>query len=265
MSLPNPALTLAGKTAVVTGGARGLGLAIAESLAAHGAHIALLDILPTGSEQAADIAERYPVKTAYSTVDVTDQTSIERAFDSVQEQLGTADILINSAGITSGLAGLEMSARDWDRVFSVNVTGTLTTSQVFSRRFIASRQDGDNRTASIVNLSSMSAFAVNVPQTQSAYNSSKAAVSAMTRSLAIEWLPHDIRVNAIAPGYFASDMTRQFADENPEIAREWIAKIPAGRMGEPHELGPLVSYLVSDAASYVVGQSFIIDGGYTLV
>jgi NAD(P)-dependent dehydrogenase (short-subunit alcohol dehydrogenase family) len=227
--------------------------------------VALLDLLPAGSDQATGIADQFAIKTAYSTVDVTDQESIEQAFDTVEKGLGTADILINSAGITSGLSGLDMTAGDWDRVFSVNVTGTLTTSQVFARRFIASRKEGDNRTASIINLSSMSAFAVNVPQTQSAYNASKAAVSALTRSLAIEWLPHGIRVNAIAPGYFASDMTRQFADANPEMAREWISKIPVGRMGEPHELGPLACYLVSDAAAYVVGQSFIIDGGYTLV
>jgi NAD(P)-dependent dehydrogenase (short-subunit alcohol dehydrogenase family) len=249
----------------VTGGARGLGLAIAESLAAAGANVCLLDILPTGSEQAAAIAKRFSVDTSYSTVDVTDQTSIERAFDAVEREIGTADILVNSAGITSGMAGLDVSPREWDRVFAVNVTGTMTTSQVFARRFLASKRDADNRSASIVNLSSMSAFTVNVPQTQSAYNASKAAVSALTRSLAIEWLPHGIRVNAIAPGYFASDMTREFADANPDMASEWISKIPAGRMGEPHELGPLVCYLASDAAAYVIGQSFVIDGGYTLI
>ncbi|HEU0166002.1 MAG TPA: SDR family oxidoreductase, partial [Thermomicrobiales bacterium] len=116
-----------------------------------------------------------------------------------------------------------------------------------------------------VNVSSMSAFVVNIPQTQTAYNTSKAAVTMFTKSAAIEWLPLGIRVNAIAPGYFASDMTRDFVASNPEMAQEWISRVPSGRMGEPKELGPLVVYLVGDDSEYVVGQSIVIDGGYTIV
>ena len=112
----------------------------------------------------------------------------------------------------------------------------------------------------------MSSFVVNIPQMQTPYNVSKAAIVPMlTKSLAIEWLPRGIRVNGIAPGYFASDMTRDFVETNPEMAEEWIGKIPAGRMGEPHELGDLLVYLASDRSAYVVGQNILIDGGYTIV
>jgi len=256
--------SLNGRTAVVTGGARGLGHAIAEALAARGADIAILDLLSAGLQATEAIADTYGVRTTFSTVDVTDETSIVAAFDSIEAVLGSADILVNSAGISSGIPGMDITAASWNQLFAVNVTGTLSCSQEFARRFVAARGNSE-RTASIVNLTSMSAIAVNVPQTQSAYNSSKAAVAMMTKSLAIEWLPLGIRVNAIAPGYFASDMTLDFIKRNPEIAQQWIDRIPAGRMGEPHELGPLVSYLVSDEAAYVVGQNFVIDGGYTLV
>ena len=111
----------------------------------------------------------------------------------------------------------------------------------------------------------MSGIIVNVPQHQAAYNVSKAAVAMLTKSLAVEWLPLGIRVNAIAPGYFASDMTREVVAQHPELADEWMSRVPLGRMGEPRELGPLAVYLASDQSSYMVGQNVVIDGGYVLV
>ncbi|MET0714179.1 MAG: SDR family oxidoreductase, partial [Mycetocola sp.] len=113
--------------------------------------------------------------------------------------------------------------------------------------------------------SSMSGFIVNEPQFQASYNSSKAAVSHLATSLAVEWASGGIRVNAIAPGYFLSDMTREFTEANPELAEQWIGRIPAGRMGEPEDLHGLVTYLASESSSYLTGQSIIIDGGYTAV
>jgi NAD(P)-dependent dehydrogenase (short-subunit alcohol dehydrogenase family) len=106
---------------------------------------------------------------------------------------------------------------------------------------------------------------VNVPQPQAAYNASKAAVSMLTASLAVEWLPLGIRVNAIAPGYFASDMTKAVAAEQPDMVAEWMDRTPAGRMGRPEELGPLVTYLCGEHSEFVVGQTIVIDGGYTIV
>jgi len=258
---------LEGRMAVVTGGARGLGYAMATALARNGADIALLDRLDTVADSAERLAAETGARAFGVPVDVTSEDSVESAFDAVGGRLGPADVLVNSAGITLGAPAIDTAVEDWNRLMSVNLTGTFIVCRTFARRFrdaAAGARSGRAR-ASIVNVSSMSAFAVNVPQTQAAYNTSKAAVSMLTSSLAIEWLPLGIRVNAIAPGYFASDMTRDFVAENPEMAREWTDRIPAGRMGEPHELGDLVVYLAGDKADYVIGQSFVIDGGYTIV
>jgi NAD(P)-dependent dehydrogenase (short-subunit alcohol dehydrogenase family) len=118
---------------------------------------------------------------------------------------------------------------------------------------------------SAIFISSMSGSVVNVPQNQASYNASKAAVTQLAKSLAVEWASRGIRVNAIAPGYFLSDMTRQFTEQNPDLAAEWVGRIPAGRMGEPRDLNGLVSYLASDASLYVTAQNLVIDGGYTAI
>lgn len=253
---------LLGRVAVVTGGARGLGYAMAEALAAAGADVALLDRLGTVADAADTLQAGTGRRCVGVDVDVASEASVAAAFDAVAERLGTADVLVNSAGITLGTPLLDTTPADWRRVLDVNVTGTFVTSREFARRHIDAARGNQ---ASVVNVSSMSAFAVNIPQTQAAYNTSKAAVSMLTKSAAIEWWPHGIRVNAIAPGYFASDMTRDFVAENPEMADEWVRRIPAGRMGEPEELGDLLVYLASERSSYVVGQSILIDGGYTSV
>lgn len=250
----------AGRTAVVVGGARGLGLAMGRALACHGADVALLDVLPEAASSAQALEASTGRRAFGGYVDVTDQVSIQRAFDEVEDRLSAPTVLVNAAGISLGVPAIDMTPADWQRVIDVNLTGTMLTSQRFARRVVEAGLE-----ATIVNVSSMSGFVVNVPQQQTAYNVSKAAVAMLTQSLAIEWLPLGVRVNAIAPGYFASDMTRDFARGNPELASEWIARTPAGRMGEPEELGDLVVYLASERSKYVVGQNILIDGGYTIV
>lgn len=258
----DPTPPLRHRHAVVTGGARGIGYALARGLARHGAAVTIMDRLDTVPEQGDRLADETGGTCRGVEVDVADSASVERAFDLAESHLGTPSILINAAGITSGTAALDIPPHEWEQVMSVNVTGTLLTCQQFARRFAA---DGQREAGSIINISSMSAFAVNVPQTQAAYNTSKAAVSMLTKSLGIEWLPLGIRVNAIAPGYIASDMTRDFVADHPDMAEEWIGRIPARRMGSPEELVDLAVYLASERSSYVVGQSFVADGGYTAV
>ncbi len=248
------------RTAVVTGGARGLGLAMARALARHGAQLALLDVLADVAASARALSEETGTRAIGLHCDVTDEASIGGALDAVEAELGTATVLINAAGIASPTPALDIARAEWDRVLAVNITGTFLPAQHFARRAIAAGLAG-----TVVNVSSMSGEIVNVPQTQAAYNTSKAAVAMLTKSLAIEWLPQGIRVNAIAPGYFASDMTRDFVAENPTMAQDWHDRIPFGRMGEPEELGDLVVYLASDRSRYVVGQNVVIDGGYTLI
>lgn len=250
---------LAGRVAVVTGGARGLGYSLATAFARRGVGVALLDLLPEVEASAARLASETGAATTWATVDVTDPASVEEAFVAVRERLGLPDILLTAAGITIWGDAAEVDPAAWARVIDINLSGTFYAAQSFARPLRA-----EGRRGSAIFVSSMSGRVVNVPQSQASYNSSKAAVDQLAKSLAVEWAP-DIRVNAIAPGYFLSDMTRQFTEANPDLAAEWIARIPAGRMGEPADLDGLVLLLASDASSYLTAQTLVIDGGYTAI
>jgi NAD(P)-dependent dehydrogenase (short-subunit alcohol dehydrogenase family) len=247
---------LAGKVAVVSGGARGLGLSMARALARHGVRVGLLDLL----EEVEASAEALAVDAVGVRADVTSAESVAAAFDRVAEVLGSPSLLVNAAGVTVWEDSLDVSPESWRRVIDINLTGTFLCCQALGR---ACRDDG--HPGAIVNVSSMSGRVVNVPQHQTSYNASKAAVDQLTKSLAVEWADLGVRVNAIAPGYFLSDMTRQFTEANPELAERWRGMIPLGRMGEPQDLDGVVVFLCSDASSYLAGQSIVIDGAYTAV
>jgi NAD(P)-dependent dehydrogenase (short-subunit alcohol dehydrogenase family) len=251
---------LDGTVAVVTGGARGLGLEMADALAEMGCAVALVDVGDGVESSAARLAERRGVRTVGLRTDVTDDAALAAAFARVVDELGTPGVLVNAAGVAAWSDAEAMTAAEWRRVVDINLTGTFLSCQAFARTVFPAGGIG-----SIVNVSSMSAFVVNVPQHQAAYNASKAGVDQLTRSLAVEWVERGIRVNAVAPGYFLSDMTRQFIDGDPETGAGWRARVPAGRLGEPADLRGLVVFLASDASRYVVGESVVIDGGYTLV
>jgi NAD(P)-dependent dehydrogenase (short-subunit alcohol dehydrogenase family) len=247
---------LAGKVAVVSGGARGLGLSMARALARHGVRVGLLDLL----EEVEASAEALGVDAVGVRADVTSAESVAAAFDRVAEVLGSPSLLVNAAGVTVWEDSLDVSPESWRRVIDINLTGTFLCCQALGR---ACRDGG--HPGAIVNVSSMSGRVVNVPQHQTSYNASKAAVDQLTKSLAVEWADLGVRVNAIAPGYFLSDMTRQFTEANPELAERWRGMIPLGRMGEPQDLDGVVVFLCSDASSYLAGQSIVIDGAYTAV
>jgi NAD(P)-dependent dehydrogenase (short-subunit alcohol dehydrogenase family) len=248
------------QVAVVTGGARGLGLTMAKGLAKWGAKVALLDVLPAVQESAQTIHGDFGVKSTGVIADVTDYTNIEAAFTEVSHTLGPPRILINAAGITVWEDSVDVSKESWQRVIDINLTGTFLCCQALARGCITEGTSG-----AIVNVSSMSARVVNLPQHQASYHASKAGVEMLTKALAVEWAPLGIRVNAIAPGYMLSDMTRQFTMANPELGERWTQMIPAGRMGEPADLEALVVFLCSARSSYLIGQSVVIDGGYTAV
>ena len=251
---------LAGKVAVLTGGARGLGLSMARALGRQGVRIGLVDLLADVETSAARLADELGIETVGVTADVTSADDVAAAFGKVSEALGSPSLLVNAAGITVWEDSLDASPESWRRVIDINLTGTFLCCQALGR---ACRDGG--HPGAIVNVSSMSGRVVNVPQHQASYNASKAAVDQLTKSLAVEWADLGVRVNAVAPGYFLSDMTRQFTDANPELAARWRAMIPLGRMGEPEDLDALVVYLSSSASSYVTGQSIVIDGAYTAV
>ena len=250
--------SLAGSAAVVTGGGRGLGLAIARDLAAHGAAIGLVDVLEDVSQTAAAIAADFGVAADGVVADVRDPAAVEAAFDHLTAAIGVADILVPAAGITIWGASIEVTPEDWQRVLDINLNGTFFACQSFARRLLPTGRPG-----SAILISSMSGRIVNVPQHQASYNASKAAVTHLARSLAVEWAAAGIRVNSVEPGYMLSDMTRQFMEANPDLAAQWRAMIPLGRMGEPADLVGLVRFLASPDSAYITGQPLVIDGGYT--
>ena len=251
---------LTGSTAIITGGGRGIGLAIAQALAEQGASIGIVDVVEESSAAAAHLTEDYSVTAAGVVADVRDAQALDQAFSDLFDVLGTADILVTSAGITIWGDSIDVTPEDWQRVLDVNLNGTFYAAQSFARRLLA-----EQRTGSAILVSSMSAQIVNVPQFQASYHASKAAVSMLAKSLAVEWAKSGIRVNALEPGYTLSAMTREFMDANPDLAAQWTAMIPAGRMGEPEDLVGAVVYLASKNSSYMTGQSIVIDGGYTAI
>jgi len=251
---------LEGKVAVVTGGARGLGYSMASALAAQGCPVALLDVLPEVDASAAQLAQESGVKTSSTRVDVTDREALRAAFERTAATLGTPQVLVTAAGITVWTDSVDIDADEWRRVMSINLDGTFFAAQAFARRLLDS-----DRSGSAILVGSMSGSIVNVPQHQTSYNTSKAAVAHLAKSLAVEWAGHGIRVNSIAPGYFLSQMTRQFTEENPDLATGWVSRVPLGRMGEPEDLHGLVVYLASEDSGYLTGQDIVIDGGYTAI
>lgn len=244
----------------MTGGARGIGYSLAGAFAAGGMRVAVVDVLDSVEAAAASLASDYGVVTLGVRADVRSQASVESAFARVREALGLPTVLLTAAGITVWNDSVDVSEEEWRRVMGVNLDGTFFAAQSFGRGLIRS-----GRAGSAVFIASISASIVNVPQHQASYNASKAAVAHLAGSLAVEWARYGIRVNAVSPGYILSDMTRRFTDANPGLTREWVGRIPAGRMGDPSDLRGLAAFLASDASAYLTGQNIVIDGGYTAV
>ncbi|RXW33611.1 SDR family oxidoreductase [Propioniciclava flava] len=248
--------SLAGKNAVVTGGAQGIGKVVAHALAEQGANVALVD-LNDATQVAAEIASTHGVRTTALTCNVTDPAQVADAIAGAAAELGPLDLLFNNAGIVLHKPALECTPEDFTRVVDVNLNGIFFVAQAFARHLVEQGRPGN-----IVNTASMSGTIVNIPQKQASYNASKAGVEHLTKSLAVEWADLGIRVNAISPGYIATEMTGTVRED---WRQAWEGMIPFGRMGTPDELAGAVIYLLSDAATYTSGANIIIDGCFTVV
>jgi NAD(P)-dependent dehydrogenase (short-subunit alcohol dehydrogenase family) len=249
---------LQGKTSIVTGGARGLGKAMACAFASFGANIVLIDQeIESARDTASEIEQEYSVRCAAFHGDVTNETEIEQVIHTVVKEFGRIDILLNNAGILKRGPVEEMTVSDWNAVMNVNLNGVFICSKQAAKHMI--KQGG----GSIINIASMSGIIVNTPQTQAAYNTSKAAVVMATKSFASEWAPHNIRVNGIAPGYMKTSMAGPEYEPGGEYYH-LLDLIPMKRLGKPEELGGLAVFLASDASSYMTGETVLIDGGYTI-
>lgn len=246
---------LSGRTAVVTGSTRGLGRAFAQALCEAGANVVVVGRDGAEAEAVGAELNARGGRAIGVAADVTSRQDIESLLDRTVSEFGRADILVNNAGVCIHKPAVDVTDEEWRYVMGVNVDGLWMTSQVFGRHMIA---EGGG---SIINIGSMSASIVNRPQWQPAYNASKAAVHHLTRSLAAEWAPHHVRVNALAPGYMHTDMS---PIDDPQFHRYWIEDTPQQRAGEPEELGGAIVFLASAASSFMTGSVLTVDGGYSV-
>lgn len=231
---------------VITGGARGIGGAIATRFAAEGAHVAVLDrLVEEGTSCAAGIAG------TFHPVDLEDTVSTARAMRSAIDTLGGIDVLVNVAGIFERIPILDITAEGWDRMFAINARAMLVTMQAAAPHMI------EARSGVIINLASMAAKTGGAFEAH--YAASKSAVVALTRAAAGEWGCHGIRANAICPGYVATEMGADTRSE--ELVASWRAKSPLGRLGDPADVAATALFLASDDACYLTGQAINVTGG----
>jgi NAD(P)-dependent dehydrogenase (short-subunit alcohol dehydrogenase family) len=240
---------LVGRMAVVTGGAQGIGFAIATALAEHGAKVIIADMNRGMGEPA---ARTLGGGARFVALDVRDRAAVNR----IADDLGVVDILVNNDGIARNSPSVSTPAEEWLEVMDVNLNGVWWCCQAFGRGMVQRKR------GTIVNIGSMSGIAANKPQPQAHYNASKAAVHMLTKSLATEWAPAGVRVNAVAPGYIGTELTQRGL-ANAEWKKLWLEMTPFGRVGDPAEVAAAVLFLASDAAGYVTGSVLSIDGGYT--
>jgi NAD(P)-dependent dehydrogenase (short-subunit alcohol dehydrogenase family) len=239
------------RRAVVLGGTSGIGRVIALALAGAGAEVVASSRREDAVEETASAIEALGVRTLRVPSDVADRASLEHLRERVEAELGPVSILVNCAGMTKRVPTLECGEELWNRIFDVNVTGTLRGCQVFGRGML---ERGYGRILNVASLSTFVAF-----QEVAAYGASKAAVGALTKSLAIEWGLRGVTVNAIAPGIFPTALNSALLD-SPR-GQELLMRTPMRRFGKVEELAGAAVYLVSDEASFVNGEILVIDGG----
>ena len=246
-------LELNGKVAVVVGGTSGIGRAIAHGFARAGADVVATSRRAEQVDAAAREIEEFGRRSLRVTSDVADRASLERVLNETIGALGKVDILVNSAGRTKRAPTIDFSEADWDAIIDTNLTGTLRACQVFGKHML------ERESGSIINIASLSTF-VALYEVAS-YSASKAAVGSLTKSLAVEWSSHGVRVNAIAPGVFRTALNQKLLDET-ERGREFLVRTPMRRFGNVDELAGAAIFLASDAASFVTGEILTVDGGF---
>lgn len=248
---------LDGKSAFVTGGARGIGKSVATAFAEAGADVVIVDVdIATAEATAAEIAAATGRRMTAIACDVTDPEQVDRMVDEVVKTYGKLDVAFCNAGICINEAAENMTYAQWSKVININLTGVFLTAQAAGRQML--RQGG----GSIINTASMSAHIVNVPQPQCAYNASKAGVIQLTKSMAVEWAARNVRVNCISPGYIGTDLTLSSPSLVPLI-EQWNQMSPIHRLGKPEELQAICVYLASDASPFTTGGDFVVDGAFT--
>ncbi len=240
----------AGKTAVITGAAQGIGLAIAEKYAASGVNCAMIDISETVVAAAGNLKNEFPVEILPLCVDISDEKACDEAFREIFRKFGSIDFLVNNAGITRDNLLVRMSEEDFSAVISVNLKGTFLASKAAARVMMKKRQ------GRIINISSVVGQMGNAGQTN--YAASKAGIIGLTKSLARELASRNILVNAVAPGFVKTDMTEKLKSE---IKEKLLKMIPLGRFAEPRDVANAVIFLSGENSSYITGEVLAVNGG----
>ena len=246
--------SLDGDVALVTGAASGIGRAIAQAIAASGAAVGLVDLTEQTSEETENEISGSGGRAVSIAADVTDLSQLRAAVERTEAVFGPLTLAVNSAGIANAAPAETMSLEQWQRVYDVDVAGLFLSCQAEGEAMLR------NGRGSIVNISSMSGTIVNRGLQQVHYNSAKAAVSHLTRSLAVEWVDRGVRVNAVSPGYTATPMNTR--PEMVDLVAQFSKEIPMGRYAEPEEIAGPVVFLLSPAASYCTGVDLLVDGGF---
>jgi NAD(P)-dependent dehydrogenase (short-subunit alcohol dehydrogenase family) len=248
-------LPLAGRVALVTGASRGIGRAVALALGAAGAAVACCARSAEQVEATAADVSGHGGRARGFRLDVTHRNEIDTVVADIGAALGPIDILVNNAGITLDKRSVEVTDEEWDDVLATNLTSTFTLARAVAPGMM------EQRRGKIINIGSMYGK-IGVPR-YAAYCASKAAVEALTRSLAVEWARHGIQVNCLAPGYVNTDIPREaMADE--KLRTLFLSRVPARRIGEPEEVATLAVYLASAASDFMTGQTVYLDGGQTI-
>jgi galactitol 2-dehydrogenase (L-tagatose-forming) len=249
-------MKMTGRVAVVTGAGRGIGFEIARALGEAGAAVVIAEVNETTGRAAAGMLTGSGIQAEFLHLDVTDSAAVNRAAAEVISKHGRVDVLVNNAGTANNPSTLECSDETYRRLMTLNLDAVFFCCREFGRYMTVAGR------GAIVNIGSMSGLVANRPQPQAHYNTSKAGVHMLTKSLACEWAKMGVRVNAVAPGYIATEMTLH-GRSKPEWFGCWTDMTPMGRCGEPNEVASAVLFLASDAASYITGSVLSVDGGYT--
>jgi len=249
---------LEGRTALVTGGAQGIGKAYCEALGEAGAKVAVVDINLAAAEETAHELEKRGIVTIAIGTDVTNPDQVDKMVKTVVEIWGSLTIGVNNAGMGLWREAMTMPFDQWRKILSLNLDAVFLCAQAEAREMARTGY------GKIINTASMSAHISNTPQNQCAYNASKAGVLHLTRSLAAEWAPRQICVNSISPGYTKTDLVDKLLEtpEGKTILPKWLERIPMGRMATTGDLQGAVVYLASEASDYMTGADMLIDGGY---
>ena len=243
---------LKGKTAFVTGASRGIGRNVAVSLAEAGADVALIGRDTAALEETMAGVKAHGRRALALKTDVTSADSIQSAVDQTIKAFGKIDTLVCNAGVQKLKAFLDMQPEDWRGLISTNLEGAIITMQAVGKGMVA------QKSGSIITMSSIYSF-VGAPF-NSIYCMTKGGLAQLSKALAVEWARHNVRVNAICPGWIETDLTKPYM-QDPKTVDAGLRQIPLRRFGKPEDIGPMAVYLASDEASFVTGEAFVIDGG----